>query len=112
MLINEFYTSLIDGIVIGLESFFFLAYAALLNFWTSRKVTLQYLYMQASAAITSLSETSSESGDEKLESVDKNVIEFVKIEKFFITGVLDELRICFSSNHSVSFELLFKYYFA
>lgn len=92
--------------------FFFLAYAALLNFWTSRKLTLQYLFMQASAAITSLSETSSESGDEKLESVDKIVIEFVKIEKIFITGVLDELRICFSSNHSVSFELLFKYYFA
>lgn len=68
--------------------------------------------LQASAAITSLSEASSESEDEKHEPVDKNVTDLVNMEKIFVTGVLDELKICFSSNHSVGFELLFKYYFA
>lgn len=68
--------------------------------------------LQASAAITSLSEGSSESEDEKHEPVDKNVTDLVNIEKIFVTGVLGELKISFSSNHSVGFEFLFKYYFS
>ncbi|XP_058084436.1 uncharacterized protein LOC131232245 isoform X2 [Magnolia sinica] len=54
----------------------------------------------ASAALTSLSEISSDPGDTKVEPVDNsNTMDSVKMEKIFITGVLDELRISFSSNH-------------
>ncbi|KAL6008540.1 hypothetical protein ACLOJK_034053 [Asimina triloba] len=50
--------------------------------------------------MTSLSEISSDVGDLKDDSVDRrNARDIVNVEIFFITGVLDELRVSFSSNH-------------
>ncbi|KAJ4957745.1 hypothetical protein NE237_024856 [Protea cynaroides] len=53
-----------------------------------------------SVPITDLSETSSECGDAETEGVeDSNVMDLLKMESVFITGVLDELKICFSYSH-------------
>ncbi|XP_077244890.1 pleckstrin homology (PH) domain-containing protein [Tasmannia lanceolata] len=62
--------------------------------WQSRFQAAIYR-ASGSAAITSLSEMSSELEDTKTEFLDKNSV----LEKVFITGVLDELRICFSCSH-------------
>ncbi|PPD75818.1 hypothetical protein GOBAR_DD27246 [Gossypium barbadense] len=52
---------------------------------------------EASAPITSLSETSSDSETEPNDKHD--TVDLAKIESVFITGVLDELKISFSYNH-------------
>ncbi|XP_043715720.1 uncharacterized protein LOC122664096 isoform X2 [Telopea speciosissima] len=53
-----------------------------------------------SVPVTDLSETSSECGDAETEVVeDSNVMDLWKVEKMFITGILDELKICFSYSH-------------
>ncbi|MFS8029949.1 putative vacuolar protein sorting-associated protein [Helianthus anomalus] len=50
-----------------------------------------------SAPITGLSETSSESEDSEVEEVNKlDLKDISKAEKLFITGVLDELKLCFN----------------
>ncbi|OVA12725.1 Pleckstrin homology domain [Macleaya cordata] len=49
---------------------------------------------------TSMSDTSSDSGDTEAEFVgNSNVMDLMDMERVFITGVLDELKICFSYNH-------------
>ncbi|XP_073111690.1 uncharacterized protein [Elaeis guineensis] len=50
-----------------------------------------------SAAVTSLSEASSLAGITKAKSFDNT--DAMNVEKLFLTGVLDELRICFSCNY-------------
>lgn len=59
--------------------------------------------MQGSAAVTSLSEASSPAGITKAKSFD--YIDAMNMEKLFLTGVLDELRICFSCNYQVRVEI-------
>ncbi|TYI15495.1 hypothetical protein ES332_A08G190100v1 [Gossypium tomentosum] len=54
-------------------------------------------HASASAPITSLSETSSDSETEPNDKHD--TVDLAKIESVFITGVLDELKISFSYNH-------------
>nr|XP_043638921.1 uncharacterized protein LOC122610015 [Erigeron canadensis] len=50
-----------------------------------------------SAPITGLSETSSESEDSEVEGVQKlDTKDVSKAEKLFVTGVLDELKVCFN----------------
>ncbi|XP_057978559.1 uncharacterized protein LOC131164992 isoform X2 [Malania oleifera] len=64
--------------------------------WHSRLQGCVYR-ASGSAPITSLSETSSDHDDSETELVDNNdVVESSMVEKVFITGVLDELKICFS----------------
>jgi hypothetical protein len=58
--------------------------------------------MQGTAPITSLSETSSDTENSEAELSDKhNVIEIMSLERLFVTGVLDELKVCFSYSKQV-----------
>ncbi|KAL3499805.1 hypothetical protein ACH5RR_038898 [Cinchona calisaya] len=63
-----------------------------------------------STAITGLSETSSDSEDSEIERVDNHdLLDSSKAEKVFLTGVLDELKICFNYNsqHDQNFMKVF-----
>lgn len=63
--------------------------------------------MQGSAPVTSLSETSSESEDSIVKLNDKDdVVDLSKMERAFITGVLDELKVCFSYSYQVSLNYI------
>lgn len=58
-------------------------------------------FLQGSAPITGVLETSSDS-DDSIKSIDKrNSMDISKMEKVFITGVLDELKIRFNYNKQV-----------
>lgn len=58
--------------------------------------------MQGTAPITSLSETSSDPENSEAELSDKHdVIEIMNLERLFVTGVLDELKVCFSYSKQV-----------
>ncbi|XP_062073801.1 uncharacterized protein LOC133778015 isoform X2 [Humulus lupulus] len=73
--------------------------------WQSRLQGAIYR-ASASAPITTLSETSSDADDSEIELDDKNkAIGLLEMEKIFITGVLDELKVCFSysDQHDHSF---------
>ncbi|GAB4857735.1 hypothetical protein Ancab_015642 [Ancistrocladus abbreviatus] len=73
--------------------------------WQSRLQSAIY-YASGLAPITTLSETSSDAEDSDTEIADGNdAIDTIKMEKIFITGVLDELKICFgySKQHDRSF---------
>ena len=59
--------------------------------------------MQGSAPVTSLTETSSESEDSVTElNSNEDLVDISKMERAFITGVLDELKVCFSYSSQVS----------
>lgn len=63
--------------------------------------------MQGSAPITSLSETSSDAEDSEVERNDNDeVVNILKVEKIFLTGVLDELKVCFSYSSQVSLRCI------
>lgn len=69
------------------------------------KKALTKISMQGSAPITSLSETSSDAEDSEIELDDNNeAIGLLEMEKIFITGVLDELKICFSYTYQVTLD--------
>ncbi|KAA8522113.1 hypothetical protein F0562_012573 [Nyssa sinensis] len=73
--------------------------------WQSRLQGAIYR-ASGSAPITGLSETSSDAGDSETETVgNHDVMDLSKMERVFITGVLDELKICFDYNrqHDQSF---------
>ncbi|XP_043697676.1 uncharacterized protein LOC122648528 isoform X2 [Telopea speciosissima] len=56
-----------------------------------------------SVPITDLSKTSSEPGDAETEVVENStVMDLMKMEKVFVTGNLDELKICFNYSHQVN----------
>lgn len=58
--------------------------------------------MQGSAPITSLSDTSSDTDGSEMELNDNiEANDLSKMESFFLTGVLDELKICFNYTHQV-----------
>lgn len=63
--------------------------------------------MQGTAPISSLSESSSDPEDSEAEPSDNHDIIDVNIERLFVTGVLDELKVCFSYSHQVSLGFLF-----
>ncbi|XP_059641926.1 uncharacterized protein LOC132283907 [Cornus florida] len=58
-----------------------------------------------SAPVTGLSETSSDADDSETEIANREVTDMSKMERMFIAGELDELKICFSYNgqHDQSF---------
>lgn len=61
--------------------------------------------MQGSAPISGLSETSSDSEDFEKAVVDKcDSMDISKMERVFITGVLDELKIRFNYNNQVCMD--------
>ncbi|GMH29787.1 hypothetical protein Nepgr_031630 [Nepenthes gracilis] len=73
--------------------------------WQSRIQSAIY-HASGSAAITTLSETSSDAEDSVTEIIEhKDDIDVMSMEKIFLTGVLDELNICFDYNkqHDRSF---------
>ncbi|KAM6557396.1 hypothetical protein CsatB_004415 [Cannabis sativa] len=73
--------------------------------WQSRLQGAIYR-ASASAPVTTLSETSSDADDSEIEVDDKNkAIGLLEMEKIFITGVLDELKVRFSysDQHDHSF---------
>ncbi|KAK9266873.1 hypothetical protein L1049_027132 [Liquidambar formosana] len=73
--------------------------------WQSRVQGAIYR-ASGSAPITSLSETSSDPEDSEMEAVgNRDVVDLSKMERVFITGVLDELKISFNYNrqHHQSF---------
>lgn len=62
--------------------------------------------MQGAAPISSLSETSSDSENSEVELTDNHdAIGISKIEKVFITGALDELKICFNYSQQVAWNI-------
>ncbi|KAE8055526.1 hypothetical protein FH972_012359 [Carpinus fangiana] len=73
--------------------------------WQSRLLGAIYR-ASGTAPITSLSETSSDPENSEAELSDKHdVIEIMNLERLFVTGVLDELKVCFSysKQHGQSF---------
>ncbi|KAJ4953475.1 hypothetical protein NE237_030307 [Protea cynaroides] len=61
-----------------------------------------WFFVQGSVPVTDLSKTSSKLGDIETEVVtDSNAMDLLKMERMFITGILDELKICFSYSHRV-----------
>ncbi|GAB2273666.1 hypothetical protein Dimus_008448 [Dionaea muscipula] len=65
--------------------------------WQNRLQSAIYVASD-SAAIRTLSETSSDAEDLVSETGDHGVIQIMKVEKIFISGVLDELKISFNYN--------------
>lgn len=71
------------------------------------KKALIEVYMQGSAPLTSLSETSSDADDLEFELNDKtDDLNLLAMERIFITGVLDELKVCFSYSHQVTLNCI------
>ncbi|TQD75366.1 hypothetical protein C1H46_039097 [Malus baccata] len=73
--------------------------------WHSRLQGAVYR-SSGSAPVTSLTETSSESEDSVTElNSNEDMVDISKMERAFITGVLDELKVCFSysSQHDQNF---------
>lgn len=67
--------------------------------WQSRLQAAIYR-ASGSAPLTSLSETSSDADDLEFELNDKtDALNLLAMERIFITGVLDELKVCFSYSH-------------
>lgn len=78
-----------------------------MNVWKKLQDPLP-VSMQGSAPITGLLETSSESEDSEIEEVQKlDMKDVSNTEKLFITGVLDELKLCF--NYSTQVKVLLKW---
>lgn len=66
------------------------------------------IILQGSAPVTGLSDTSSESEDSVMElNGNHDMGDLLKMEKIFITGVLDELKVCVSYSYQVSVNLEF-----
>lgn len=66
------------------------------------------IILQGSAPVTGLSDTSSESEDSVMElNGNHDMGDLPKMEKIFITGVLDELKVCVSYSYQVSVNLEF-----
>ena len=63
---------------------------------------LTLIFIQASAPILGLSETSSNSEDSEIEPDESDGTMDSSIERVFLTGSLDELKVCFSSSNQVS----------
>lgn len=59
-------------------------------------------FVQGSAPITGLSESSSESEDYEADHAGNDVIDLSQMESLFLTGVLDELKMSFNYSHEVS----------
>lgn len=73
--------------------------------WNSEKDSYLWIYQQVSAPITTLSETSSDPEDSETELNDTSeASNILKRERIFVTGALDELKICFNYNHQVSLD--------
>lgn len=70
----------------------------------ANKKALTLVHMQGSAAFTGLSETSSDADDSDIELDDH----IDALERIFITGVLDELKVCFSYSNQVHVHCLLK----
>lgn len=58
--------------------------------------------MQSTDPISGLSETSSDHDDIESELDNQGVIDVAISERLFVTGVLDELKVCFSYSYQVS----------
>lgn len=68
---------------------------------------LTNISMQGSAPITGLSDTSSDAEDSEIELHDDNkAIGLLEMEKIFITGVLDELKVQFSYSYQVTLNYM------
>ncbi|GAB2263603.1 hypothetical protein Droror1_Dr00025737 [Drosera rotundifolia] len=65
--------------------------------WQSRLQSAIY-FTSDSAAVMALSESSSDAENSDSEASDNGTIQIPKAEKVFISGVLDELKICFNYN--------------
>lgn len=77
----------------------------ILPIWQSNKDSYLLISTQGSAPIASLSETSSDPEDSETELDDNlGASDILTLERIFITGALDELKICFSYNHQVSLD--------
>ena len=65
--------------------------------WNSEMDSYLWIYQQVSAPITTLSETSSDPEDSETELNDTGeASNILKRERIFVTGALDELKICFN----------------
>ena len=70
-------------------------------------IGISLTFVQGAAPITTLSETSSDPEDSEAEYSDKLDVIDVNVERLFVTGFLDELKVCFSYSYQVSLVFLF-----
>ncbi|MED6185793.1 hypothetical protein PIB30_060531 [Stylosanthes scabra] len=73
--------------------------------WHSRLQGAIY-YASDSAPISGLSETSSDNEDTESEHDNQSVTEIAVAERLFVTGVLDELKLCFSYSYQSGQSLI------
>ncbi|KAK6935059.1 Pleckstrin homology domain [Dillenia turbinata] len=66
------------------------------------------IYLSSGSAPITLSESSSDAEDSEIDRIDnQNMVDLSKVEKLFMVGVLDELKICFNYNNPNSMTMLF-----
>ena len=66
--------------------------------------------MQNTDPISGLTEPSSDHDDTESEHNNQDVIDVSIAERLFVTGVLDELKVCFSYSYKVSLSVAFLLY--
>lgn len=66
--------------------------------------------MQNTDPISGLTEPSSDHDDTESENNTQDVIDVSIAERLFVTGVLDELKVCFSYSYQVSLSVTFLLY--
>ncbi|OIV92802.1 hypothetical protein TanjilG_00936 [Lupinus angustifolius] len=76
-----------------------------LKTWHSRLQGAIY-YASDLASISGLSETSSDHDDTELEHDNQDVLDVAIAERLFVTGVLDELKVCFSYSYQSDQSLM------
>ncbi|KAE9596742.1 putative vacuolar protein sorting-associated protein [Lupinus albus] len=76
-----------------------------LKTWHSRLQGAMY-YALDLASISGLSETSSDHDDTELEHDNHDVLDVAIAERLFVTGVLDELKVCFSYSYQSDQSLM------
>jgi len=66
--------------------------------------------VQNTDPISGLTEPSSDHDDTESEHNNQDVIDVSIAERLFVTGVLDELKVCFSYSYQVSLSVAFLLY--
>lgn len=79
----------------------------IIPFAAMKLIGISLTFVQGAAPITTLSETSSDPEDSEAEYSDKLDVIDVNVERLFVTGFLDELKVCFSYSYQVSLVFLF-----
>lgn len=74
------------------------------------KCSYYTIFVQNTDPISGLSEPSSDHDDTESELNNQDVIDVAISERLFVTGVLDELKVCFRYSYQVSLFVAFLLY--